>query len=165
MLRWRGRPLVRPGVWCCLLGSALALVAYFLPYYGPPPGSLWELLRLYWSESNTSSGPIWLSVFLGSFLLLLVGLVVLAFLEVWPRLSSWEMTRWYRRLSILALISSAAITLVGLFSFWFASILGGGFLQVTLGGWLLPVGLIRALLGTIIQPSPAEGQPSERAPD
>lgn len=39
--------LARPGAWLCLLGSALALAGFFLPYFGAQPVSLWESILLF----------------------------------------------------------------------------------------------------------------------
>lgn len=159
---WRGVLLVRPGVWLCLLGSALALVAFFVPYFGPPPGSLWDIMLLYWTGPEEELARlIWLSVPLGVFLLLLMGMMGLAFLAFWPRPLKWAVPRWYRRCTILVLVYYMVITLVSFLVYWLAGLLGGDFLQISIGGWLLPLGLLLALIGSILVPA---RQPSERVP-
>ena len=79
----RGIRLARSSVWLCLLGSSLALGAFFLPYYTPPPasriphGSLWQVLVLMVFQQEYPQGSFG-ALSAGVLLLLLFSILVLA---------------------------------------------------------------------------------------
>lgn len=138
--------LSRPGAWLCLLGSIFALIAFFLPAFGPalagfPLGSLWDFL-LFLMRQATIIGLVLLLL-----LVSLVSLVVLAFLAVF----SGRFIRWYGGLAFfLTIIYLIVASLIGLFLVMaameeasVAEVLG----WVHVGTWLLPTGLIMTLSG------------------
>ena len=147
------KPLSRPGAWLCLLGSTLALVAFFLPAYGPASGSMWDMLLQQSFRGNT---------------LILVGLGVLLFLLSGTVLACWAMLfgspEWdamglYLTFTRSALVYYLIMTLfIALFVLWFSLELDGEIGDITLegilslvdiGAWLMAIGLILSLIGGI----------------
>ena len=179
---WRGVLLVRPGAWFCLMGSVLALVAFFLPFYKSlpgsslPPASLGDCLtscvaldRLF-QESNTGFGVVALSAW--ALLLLLFSIMVLAVLALFLRSSRWNVAAIYLRLTILTLIGYLLVALWTLFSTWIGIYIASTAAEnpdqetlslIGIGSLLIPVGLLLAFWGGMLLDRPAaERQRHER---
>ena len=151
----------RPGAWLCLLGSILALVAFFLPSVTYAPGSLEDCLtscdldRIFPSYSFQVE-PIPCGV--GALLLLLLGVAVLAFLLLFLRSHREKSTLIYLRLTTLTLMYYLGIALITLFGAWvgdeIASPTGVDFMDVLswvgIGPWLILAGLLLALIGGVL---------------
>ena len=110
---WKMPSLTHPSTWLCLLGSALALIGFFLPYYTPPPesplppaslgncliscGGL-ELLF----QHSTGFGAVALGA--GALLLVLLGIAALAGLALFLRSPRWNTTETYQSLTSITLV-------------------------------------------------------------
>ena len=153
--------LARPGAWLGLLGSALALVAFFfLPYANPPPGSiippgsLWDVFVLMvFQHHNMGFSLVMLSA--GVILLLLLSNAGLAILALFPYPPRWKIKTIYLWLTILTLIYYLFAVLSDLFGYWFETELSSGpyyntLSLVNIGAWLIPLGLVLALVGGIL---------------
>jgi len=147
---WRIPTLARPEVWLCLLGSLLALVAFFLPHYNPLPGSLSHGPVLL--VSSQPSVGVGLVVFLAiGTLLLLLGIVVLAILALFLRSPRWNITETYLSLTIATLMYYFVAAPVAIFFDWLGALISGTLpIALGIGVWLLPVGLLLALVGGIL---------------
>ena len=158
---WRNPSLARPGVWFCLLGSVLALVAFFLPSVTYAPGSLEDCLtscdldRIFPSYSSQVEPVPW---GVGALLLLLLGVAVWAFLMLFLRSHREKSLLIYLRLTTLTLMYYLGTALITLFSAWvgeeIASPTGVDFTDVFswvgIGAWLILAGLLLALIGAIL---------------
>ena len=149
----RAVTIARLGAWCALMGSALALVAFFLPAYGPPPGSLWDfLVRL---VLNLDQGSGVLVVLVGALLLVLLSIAVLAALAACLRPPPRALIHWYWGLTLLTLSVYPTATLGILFFIAVDAAIGESYIgdyvgPVNIGTWLLPLGLGLVLLGSIL---------------
>lgn len=147
-------PLSGPGAACCLLGCTLTLVAYFLPYYGAPPASLWDML--FHLLQGDLRGPFELLSLLLPLLLSIAGLGCWAVFFRPPR---WDLVAWYLHLTILTLICASIAALWTLGLDYVSAALANPPQWLYLGGigtWFLPGGLLMAFLGGIF------GEPKAR---
>lgn len=161
---WRVPALARTGEWLCLLGSFLALVAFFLPYYTLPPEkgipsrSLWDIFILLVSQTFSTGNP--LPLFIGALLLLLLCDAVLALLVLVLRSPQRKLTTLALSLSNLTLmyyLFAAGIALIGA---WVDEELadtspnGVSLLNIlslaNIGAWLMLAGLVLAFVGGIL---------------
>lgn len=179
---WRIAPLIRPGAWFCLLGSVLALVAFFLPFYNSLPGSSLPsaslgdcltscvLLDRLFQESNTGFGVVALSAW--ALFLLLLSIMVLAVLALFLRSSRWNIAAIYLRLTILTLVGYLLVALWTLFYTWVGIYIASTAAEnpdqetlslIGIGSLLIPVGLLLAFWGgVLLRRSPTERQGHER---
>lgn len=158
----RKAALARPGAWLSLLGSFLALIAFFfLPYDNPPPGSiipsgsLWDVLVLMvFQHHNMGFSLVMLSA--GVILLLLFGCTVLAVLALFPCPSRWKIKTIYLWLTTLTLIYYLFAALSDLFNYWVQATIAAlppddsgkeTLSLVGIGVWLIPLSLVLALMG------------------
>ena|ERR1051326_2810049 len=151
---WRAAQ-ARPGEWLCMLGSTLALVASFLPYFGIPPVSLWQSILLSLRPEYASTEAI-VTAFL-TMQLLLLSMSFLACFATFLLPQQWNILPVYQMLSGLALGCYVCIACAGLFFLWVgaqiasepltAADLGLVLGLVHIGAWLVPAGLILALFG------------------
>lgn len=158
---WRISSMARPGTWLCLVGSILALVAFFLPSVTYAPGSLEDCLtscdldRIFPSYSFQVEPVPW---GVGALLLLLLGIAVLAFLMLFLRSHREKSTLIYLRLTILSLMYYLGTALITLSFAWvgeeIASPTGVDFIDVLswvgIGAWLILAGLLLALIGGVL---------------
>ena len=107
LLMWKILSTAHSSVWLCLLGSGLSLIAFFfLPYATSTSETLGECLtscaldRGYPSSSFRFQPVPW---GIGALLLLLLGIIVLAFLALPLRSLRWKSTTLYLRLTSIAL--------------------------------------------------------------
>lgn len=145
----------RPGAWLCLLGSALALTGFFLPYFGTQPVSLWESILLFLRPEYIDAQAIG-AIFLGLQLLALIT-SFLACLVVFLLPRQWNILPLYLMLTSFALGCYLLIVCSSLFLLWVdAQIasepltvdnLGLALGSVHIGAWLIPLGLVLALIG------------------
>jgi hypothetical protein len=142
--------LAQPAVWLCLLGSALALVSFFLPFFGPSAGSLWGAL-LDSLRPEYVSFEVLLIIWLGLLLLLLsVGMLASWVICFWPL--KWDMLGVYLASTGMALFWYVITALVANYFAWVLTASYGEpftdfFSQLKIGVLLMPVGLILALRG------------------
>lgn len=154
--------LTRPDAWLSLLGSALALVAFFLPYYSAPTVSLLQTgslgdcldactLDLLFESSSTPFGPVpWGARIL---LLLLLCISALALLALFLRPPQWKSRHIYLHLTALTLIWYLGVALLTFFSSWVGITIASTptddpnketLSLVNIGAWLIPLGLLLA---------------------
>jgi hypothetical protein len=146
------------------VGSILALVAFFQPYWNPPsgsiipPGSLWDYVVLMVFQHHYLGASL-VAVSAGLLLLLLLGMVVLAFLALFLRSSRWQVRTHFLRLTTLTLIFYLFAALSDLFSYWFLGTLSAypgddsnkeTLSLINIGAWLIPLGLLLALIGDVL---------------
>jgi hypothetical protein len=149
-------PLSGPGAIFCLLGSTLALSAYFLPYSGSPKTSLWDQLLMV-MHLNLRGQDGLLSLVL---LPLLPLIAAFAFWAVFFRPPSWNILAVYLTLTLLSLLFSMGQALLALFDAYVSAELSNSpqfSMVVDIGVWLLPVGLLMSLLGGIFREPKASG--------
>jgi len=160
LLRQKNLPVSYLGTWLCLLGSILALVGFFLPYYSAPPGSNYQSASLWYVLLLPPVIPMDILIKVVPGLLLL--LVLLSVVTVAGGLLSFRLVRWdimsvYRTLTAMALACYLLVALGGLLILWVGEELAGGpftFIDVLgvvgIGVWLMPAGLILALIGGML---------------
>jgi hypothetical protein len=142
------------GSWLCLLGSALALVAFFLPYYGSVSGSLWDVLLLP-IRQEVAETDIIAKAILALQMLLLLGVAALGCWVVILRTPRQNMILWYLGFTYVAIGCYLIIALFGLVLIQISAEMGSvsptDLLRlVNIGAWLIPVGLILALWGGLL---------------
>ncbi len=157
---WKILSTAHSSVWLCLLGSGLSLIAFFfLPYATSTSETLGECLtscaldRGYPSYSFRFQPVPW---GIGTLLLLLLGIIVLAFLALPLRSLRWKSTTLYLRLTSIALSYYLGAVIITISFGWVivtTSSDGGTLLDLLsslgIGAWLVPAGLSLALLGGI----------------
>lgn len=161
---WRTLILARLGGWICLLGSVLSLVAFFLPYRGSPPESLGHILmRVYLSVfSNQPTHTLYgmTAVNAGAMVVVLPGNVFMACAAL--------LSGSYQRGSLPTALKFPGLTLlcyfvVSLITFsvaWLdaqdanqpakALAFIDTLTKLSIGAWLIPLGLLLALLGGML---------------
>jgi hypothetical protein len=145
--------LGRSGAWLCLLGSILALVAFFLPYFGTPPFSLWEVLLRPLRPEAADIDAMVKAVLALHLLRLCASFIIRLTVLLGPH--RWNLQSWYLTLSSSALACYSLIALVGLYGILFEAAMGNGspadlLRWVNLGAWLIPLGLVLALVGGLL---------------
>jgi len=159
---WKAAALARSGEWLCLLGSILALVAFFLPYDNPlpgsiiPPGSLWDYFTLMVFDHHPMGFRL-VALSAGLIPLLLLSIVVLAALALFLGSLRRKNLTLYRRLTTATLLYYLFAALSDLFNYWFQATLAGGLPisdpelatlnLINIGALLIPVGLGLSLIG------------------
>lgn len=161
---WKTPFLARLGGWLCLLGSVLALVAFFLPYWSSPPESLGHILmRVFLSVFLNQPTHMFFgmtAVNAGAMMVLLPGSVFMACAAL--------LSGSYQRGGLPTYLKTPALTLVcylvvSLLTFSVAWLdvqdanqpaKGIAFTdtltKLGIGAWLIPIGLLLALLGGIL---------------
>jgi hypothetical protein len=165
---WRIPFLARLGGWLCLLGSVLALVAFFLPYWSSPPESLWHILVsvfLYYflpflpfQQPNMLFDII--AVNAAALLLLLPGNVLMVCAALLSGSDQRGSLPTYLKLPGLTLLGYIVVSLLTFSVAWLdaqdanQSTKGFAFIdtltRLGIGAWLIPIGLLLALLGGIL---------------
>ena len=161
---WRTPLLARLGGWLCLLGSVLALVAFFLPYWSSPPESLGQIfmsVSLYYSlpflhfqQPNTLFDVIAVNAL--QMLLMLPGNVLMVCAAL--LLGSGQRGRLPNYLYVPGL-TLLCYLVASLLTFSIAWQNANQFInenalsdirtQLSIGAWLIPIGLLLTLLGGI----------------
>lgn len=147
--------LARPGAWLCLLGSTLALAGFFLPYFGTQPVSLWESILLSLRPEYIDAEAL----VAGFLIIQLLALIMsfLACLAVFLLPHQWNILPLYEMLTSFALGCYLLIVCCGLFLLWVGAQIAGEPLTVDnlglalgsvhIGAWLIPLGIVLALIG------------------
>lgn len=162
----RGVQLARLSVWLCLLGGGLALGAFFLPYYTPPPasriphGSLWQVLVLMVFQQEYPQGSF-SALSAGGLLLLVVSILVLAVFALVLRSPRWTNRALYLRLSTFTFLFYVFAAMADLFFYWFGTTLASAsptddplldtLRLVGIGAWLMLAGLLLTLVGGVLR--------------
>ena len=155
-------PVSHPGMWLCLLGSTLALVGFFLPYYVSPPGSGYQTASLWYVlllpiRQEVAGDDMLAKVIPGLLLLFLLNGVIVAGWLLFFRPVRWVSMSFYRTLTWMALVCYLLVALGFLLWLWVGEEIAGGpftFLDVLgvvgIGVWLIPAGLILALIDGVL---------------
>jgi hypothetical protein len=155
-------PVASPGTWLCLLGSTLALIGFFLPYYSAPPGSSYQSASLWYVlllpiRQEVAGTDLLVKVIPGLLLLSLLSGVIVAGWLLFFRPVRWASMSFYRTLTGMALVCYLIVALGFLLWLWVGEEIAGGpftFLDVLgvvgIGVWFIPAGLLLALIGGVL---------------
>lgn len=153
------KTLSRQGSLLCLVGNLIALVALFLPYYSPPPESLWYVfILLAFQQPNKLYD--WFPWIVGVLLLLVLTNGFLTVLALFPGSRQRKIRTISLNLTIVVLLYYLGAALFTLLFFWVGEEIANTSPKgvtiidtlsfANIGAWLIPGGLFLALVGCIL---------------